>query len=154
MELDDAKLLLIEDDDVDAMAVERGLRKAKIANQLIRAKDGIDAFELLRGSKNGSPILEPFIILLDLNMPRMDGFGFLDELRKDPAYHQTVVFVLTTSKEDQDRARAYDSHVAGYIVKSEAGKDFLDLITMIDHYWRIVKLPKPAMAPPGSPAVG
>ncbi|MFZ2957677.1 MAG: response regulator [Candidatus Ozemobacteraceae bacterium] len=134
-------ILLIEDDEVDAMTIKRGFQRARIANQIVRAKDGIEGLELLRGEAKAGELGKPCIILLDLNMPRMNGFEFLDELRNDSALKQTIVFVLTTSKDEKDIDRVYDQNVAGYIVKKEAGKEFLNLIEMIDHYWRVVELP-------------
>jgi CheY-like chemotaxis protein len=141
MEYRPIKVLLVEDDEVDAMSISRGFRQAKIANKVIRAKDGIEALALLRSEAGGELFQGPYVILLDLNMPRMDGFGFLGELRQDPALRKAVVFVLTTSKAEEDRMRAYDQNVAGYIVKAEAGKCFMDLVTMLDGYWRVVELP-------------
>jgi CheY-like chemotaxis protein len=134
-------LLLVEDDQVDAMAIQRGFTKSKIANTVVTASDGVDALEILRGQAPRKKLEKPFIILLDLNMPRMDGFEFLRVLRSDKELKNSVVFVLTTSKLDEDRMRAYDANVAGYIVKSEAGEGFVKAIQMLDHYWRIVELP-------------
>ncbi|WP_337997079.1 response regulator [Oleispirillum naphthae] len=130
-------LLLVEDDDVDAMGVERALKKRRIANPLIRARDGIEALEFLRGDK----VERPFLILLDLNMPRMGGLEFIRTLRADPDLSDAVVFVLTTSKSDEDMAAAYRAHVAGYIVKSEIGNCFNDLVELLDAYWQVVELP-------------
>jgi CheY-like chemotaxis protein len=141
MQSKSVRILLVDDDDVDAMAVERGFRQAKIANELVRARDGLEALGILRGQGAGGVLEKPYIIFLDLNMPRMGGFEFLKELRSDPQLAQDVVFVLTTSKADEDRSRAYDQFVAGYVVKAQAGKEFLSLIEMIDHYWRVVELP-------------
>lgn len=131
-------LLLVEDDDIDAMGVERALKRRRIVNPLVRARDGVEALEFLRGGK----VARPYLILLDLNMPRMGGLEFIRELRDDPALANSVVFVLTTSKSDEDLAAAYRSHVAGYIVKSEIGDSFGGLVRMLDAYWQIVELPK------------
>lgn len=134
------KLLLVEDDSLDVQAIRRALRKARVANPLHVARDGVEALEMLRG--NGRPALvRPYIILLDLNMPRMNGIEFLSELRDDESLRDSVVFVLTTSDDDQDIMQAYDNLIAGYMVKSKAGEDFIKLIGMLDHYWRIVELP-------------
>jgi len=129
-------LMLVEDDDVDAMGVERALKQRRISNPMIRAHDGVEALEFLRDGRVG----RPYIILLDLNMPRMGGLELLDVLRDDPVLKQSVVFVLTTSKSDEDLAAAYEKFVAGYIVKSELAGTFGKLIDMLDVYWQIVEL--------------
>ncbi|QDU93432.1 response regulator [Lignipirellula cremea] len=133
-------ILLVEDDEVSAEAVERAFRKARIANPIHLTRDGIEALDKLRG--NGvEPIPRPYIILLDLNMPRMNGLEFLEELRSDPELKRSIVFVLTTSSADRDRLAAYDQFVAGYVVKSKVGDDFMNFISMLDHYWRVVEFP-------------
>jgi CheY-like chemotaxis protein len=134
-------VLLVDDDDVDVQAVRRAFRKAKIANPIQVASDGLEALAMLRGENGHPPIMRPYIVILDLNMPRMDGLEFLTELRKDPNHHAAVVFVLTTSKADEDRAASYDKNVAGYIVKSDVGEGFLNMINLLDCYWRVVLLP-------------
>lgn len=131
-------LLLVEDDDIDAMGVERALKRRRIVNPLVRARDGVEALELLRGGM----VQRPYLILLDLNMPRMGGIEFIGEVRNDPRLSNSVVFVLTTSKSDEDLSAAYRNHVAGYIVKSEIGDSFGSLVQMLDAYWQIVELPK------------
>ncbi|WOT03695.1 response regulator [Shewanella youngdeokensis] len=132
-----ATILLVEDDDVDAMSIERAFRKLKIINPIIRAKDGIMGLELL---ENGT-VYRPFLILLDLNMPRMGGLEMLDELRNNPNLKNSVVFVLTTSKDDEDKFAAYNQNIAGYILKENLQNGFEELVTLLDHYWRIVELP-------------
>ena len=134
-------ILLVEDDDVDTEAVERAFRKARIANPIVRAKDGAEALAMLRGDNGREALQHPYLILLDLKMPGMGGLKFLEELRRDPELSNSVVFVLTTSSDEQDMAKAYERYVAGYIVKSRAGDNFVGLIGMLDHYWRIVELP-------------
>ncbi|TRX02919.1 response regulator [Candidatus Methylobacter oryzae] len=135
-------ILLVEDDEVDVMAVKRAFQTIKIANPLFVVNDGIEALETLRGS-NGRPRLpRPFIILLDLNMPRMSGLEFLEELRKDPELHSSVVFVMTTSADEQDRISAYEKNIAGYVLKHSVGHSFMDAISMLEHYWRVVELPE------------
>ena len=137
MTLKTVTVLLVEDDIVDQMTVKRAFQDAKIANPMLVANDGVEALKTLRGRQ----VSRPYLILLDLNMPRMSGIEFLQELRKDPEHHRAVVFVLTTSREDEDRIKAYDQNVAGYIVKADIGNGFLRLVTLLEHYWRIVEFP-------------
>lgn len=134
-------ILLVEDDQIDAEAIQRAFRRAKIVNPLVVLSDGLQALSCLRGEGPTPPPPRPYLILLDLNMPRMNGIEFLDALRKDPSLHDSIVFVLTTSDDDRDKLAAYEQHVAGYMVKARAGEDFMKLIGMLDHYWRVVELP-------------
>ncbi|MBB1317454.1 response regulator [Shewanella sp. SR43-4] len=130
-------IFIVDDDDVDVLGIERALKKLRIANPTIRAKDGIEALELLRKKA----IAKPYIILLDINMPRMGGIDFLKELRADDDLCGSVVFILTTSSDDQDKMLAYKKNVAGYIVKKQVGESFLNIVDMLGHYWRVVELP-------------
>lgn len=131
-------ILLVDDDDVDAMGVQRALQKLKILNPVVRARDGVEGLQKLR-EPNAVP--RPYLILLDINMPRMNGIEMLTELRKDSALSDSVVFILTTSQDDEDKLRAYNQHVAGYIVKTRVGDGFMRVMEMLDHYWRVVELP-------------
>lgn len=123
------------------MAVIRAFDKLNVASEIVCASDGAEALDVMRGTGGKEKIQYPYVVLLDLNMPRMDGFEFLDELRKDEALRQPVVFVLTTSNLEQDRLDSYNKSVAGYIVKQRAGEDFMSMISMLDSYWKIVDLP-------------
>jgi len=134
-------ILLVEDDEVDVMAVKRALRDLKIANPLIRACDGIQALDILRGANGQSKLQSPFIILLDLNMPRMGGIEFLENLRADPDLCRSVVFVMTTSAAEDDRARAYSKNVAGYVLKHDPARSFIEAVSMLEHYWRVIEFP-------------
>lgn len=131
-------ILLVEDDDVDAMALYRSFRTEKIANTIVRAHDGIEALELLKSGR----IPPPYIILLDLQLPRMNGFEFLDEIRNDPILHTSVVFVLTSSKHENDLLTSYRQHVAGYFIKDETGAHFVEVVKMLDGYWRLAHFPE------------
>lgn len=133
-------LLLIDDDDVEAETVHRSLKKAKIANQIFRARDGLEGLAMLRG-KHEKKIPTPVLILLDLNMPRMNGIEFLEAVRADPELRKLVVFVLTTSNDEKDKSAAYNYNVAGYIIKCHAGRDFINLLDMLEIYWRLVEFP-------------
>lgn len=130
-------LLIVDDDDIDATALKRALNRLKLLNPLYRAKDGLEALEILR---NGE-IPSPYIILLDINMPRMNGIEFLEVLRADPDLTHSVVFVLTTSKSDEDIIAAYREHVAGYLLKQRMDSDFLQVVGLLDHYWKVIELP-------------
>jgi CheY-like chemotaxis protein len=134
-------ILLVEDDDGDAKAVRRAFQKAKIANPIVRAVDGIEALEILNGAGGKEKMPRPYFLLVDLNMPRMNGIQLVKALREDTNLHQSIVFILTTSKREEDKVAAYDLNVAGYIVKATAGQDFLNLVSLVDCYWRIVELP-------------
>ncbi|MFT5852054.1 MAG: CheY-like chemotaxis protein [Colwellia sp.] len=133
----DVTILLVEDDDVDAMTLKRAFNKLKIANPLVRACDGLEALEIL---KRGS-VPSPFIILLDLQLPRMNGLEFLEVIRKDPKYARNIIFVLTTSKSDEDMILSYKQNIAGYFVKNAASDGFLDIVKLLDAYWKIVHFP-------------
>lgn len=133
--------LLVEDDDVDVLAMQRVFRGLKIANPLVVARNGLDALDVLRGENGAKRLSRPFIVLLDLNMPQMNGIEFLDEVRQDPELKTMIVFVLTTSSDDQDRVAAYNRHVAGYIVKAQPEDTLPKAIEMLNHYWRVVEFP-------------
>lgn len=130
-------VLLVDDDEVDVMGVKRAFTSARIANPVVVARDGMEALEKLRANE----IPRPYVILLDLNMPRMNGIEFLDVIRADENFRDSVVFVLTTSRAEKDKWSAYQRNVAGYIVKENVGEEFIDAISLLDIYWRIVELP-------------
>ena len=135
-------LLLVEDDEVDVQGLKRAFAKSRIGNPITVARDGIEALEFLRG-ENGRPKLsKPHLILLDLNMPRMNGIEFLKAIRADEDLKQSVVFMITTSKDEEDKARAYDQNVAGYIVKQDPANTFMQAVALLEHYWKIVEFPE------------
>ena len=133
--------LLVEDDQVDVRTIERGFLACRLANPLTVARDGMEALDYLRG-ENGKPRLpRPYVILLDLNMPRMNGIEFLEVLRADPDLKSSVVFVLTTSDDDRDVLSAYEHFVAGYMLKSEAGENFMKVIELFERFVVTVHFP-------------
>ena len=134
-------VLLVEDDDVASEAVVRGLQKHACQCNIVSAEDGSSALRILRGQDAQRQIAKPFLVLLDLNMPRMSGIEFLRELRADAALCSTVVFVLTTSGTDADKASAYRQNVAGYMVKSAVGPQFSGLARFLNEYRNTVSLP-------------
>jgi CheY-like chemotaxis protein len=134
-------IMLVEDDDVAAEAVVRSLGKAQLLLPVVWAEDGEQALSALRGLDPKRMVPRPRVTLLDLNMPRMNGFEFLQHLRADPELSDDVVFVLTTSDADTDRVRAYHEHVAGYMVKAAVGPQFAQLAQLLDLYQRAIRLP-------------
>lgn len=113
----DLNILLVDDDDVAVENVMRNMKKCGVQLPMVVAEDGLDALDILRGKHPSKKIEAPYLILLDLKMPRMDGFEFLKTIRADPALASTEVFVLTTSDSNSDRAKAYHEDVAGYLLK-------------------------------------
>jgi CheY-like chemotaxis protein len=131
-------ILLVEDDEVDVLNVRRAFQKNNIANPLFVASNGLEALEQLRG--NMIP-RERRIVLLDLNMPKMNGIEFLRELRQDPELKLTPVVVLTTSNDERDRIEAYNLNVAGYLLKPVTFSNFCEVMTALNKYWALVELP-------------
>jgi len=131
-------ILLVEDDDVDVMNVRRAFEKNRILNPLHVASDGLQALEMLR---NGEVPASRRMVLLDLNMPRMNGIEFLRELRADPELRPIPVVVLTTSNDDRDRIEAYNLNVAGYLLKPVTFVSFVELMAALNKYWSLVELP-------------
>jgi CheY-like chemotaxis protein len=131
-------ILLVEDDAVDVLTVRRAFDRNHIANPLFVAGDGIEALERLRG--DAIPV-DRRLVLLDLNLPRMNGIEFLRALRDDAALAATPVVVLTTSNDEGDRVRAYDLNVAGYLLKPVTFGSFCELMAAMNKYWTLVELP-------------
>lgn len=135
------KILLVDDDELDRRAVIEGFRSKKIVNEIVEAENGEEALEILRGSNLQPKLQQPYLILLDINMPTMDGHEFLSIIRDDPELTSAIVFVLTTSQSEEDLFKAYKQHIAGYIVKSQAGEDLFKAIEMIDHFLVSIEFP-------------
>ncbi len=134
-------ILLVEDDEVDAMNVKRAFKKVKITNPLFVAENGLEALAMLRGEGTQQIIPKPKIILLDINMPRMNGIEFLQKLRADPELKSISVVMLTTSNEERDKIAAYDLNVAGYILKPVEPEKFLEAISALNMYWALIEMP-------------
>ena len=130
-------ILLIEDDDVDVMTVNRALRDLKITNQLVPIGDAEEAIQYLRDES----ATKPCIVLLDLNMPKMDGAEFLKIVKTDKALKKIPVVILTTSNSDRDVIESFELGAAGYMVKSVDYEKFVETIRAIDQYWTLSKLP-------------
>ncbi len=131
-------ILLVEDDEVDVMNVRRAFEKAHVSNPLYVAGNGLEALDMLRGTTIPQ---ERRLVLLDLNMPKMNGIEFLEALRADPALSSTPVVVLTTSNDDQDKIDAYNFNVAGYLLKPVTFSNFCERMATLDKYWTLVEMP-------------
>jgi len=131
-------ILLIEDDRVDVMTVKRALKDINVTNRLYVASDGEDALELLRDSK----IENPCIVLLDLNMPKMNGIEFLKIVKQDDLLKKIPVVVLTTSTEEHDKIESFNLSVAGYMIKPVDYRQFVEVMRTINMYWTLSELPE------------
>ena len=131
-------ILLVEDDEVDIMNVQRAFKKNKINNPLYIARNGVEALEMLR-SNQISPL--PRIILMDINMPKMGGIETLQNIRKDPTLKSISVFIMTTSNEDSDKINAFNLNVAGYIIKPIFFENFVSAVATLNSYWQICEQP-------------
>lgn len=131
----EAVILLVEDDRVDIMTVQRAMKKIDVSNPLYVARTGVEALGMLRG--DGVPKIEPTpsLVLLDLNLPQMGGIEFLRELRADPVLKELQVIVLTSSNEPSDRAAAFEYEVDDYIVKPHSFDEFASAISIILAGW-------------------
>jgi CheY-like chemotaxis protein len=138
MSLRTVNILLVDDDDLDIENVQRAFKKGGVVNPVFVARDGIEALEKLRSEEVPR---ERLLVLLDLNMPRMNGLEFLAELRKDVGLQRLPVVVLTTSNEDSDRVEAYGMNVAGYLLKPVTFGNFVDLMQAMNRYWQLVEFP-------------
>lgn len=135
------RVLLVEDDEVDKMLIERAFQRSGVEVDLTPARDGLEALEAILGSPEREPLPRPYLVVLDLNMPRMGGIEFLDRLRSDPELRRTVVFVLTTSEHERDRAACYNHCVAGFVVKQSLATQSQALVKFLERYWQLVQLP-------------
>lgn len=126
-------VLLLEDDTVDAMAVKKAIRDLNVGNPLIHFLNGLDALDYLNNPDNPKPC----VILLDLNMPRMNGVEFLKAVKAVPVLQCIPVVALTTSKAETDKTACFDNGVAGYIVKPSDYEGFLTAIKILNMYWSL-----------------
>lgn len=135
-------ILLVEDDDVDAEQMLRAFRQHQISNPITHVIDGVDALQALRGESGYPRLPRPYIILLDINMPRMNGLEFLQALRRDAELKRSVVFVLTTSMRDEDIMAAYNEQIAGYLLKTKVNQEFLEFLKLLNLYHVMIELPR------------
>lgn len=130
-------ILLVEDDRVDAMTVKRALKTIRVTNPVVTVGNGEEGVAWLRDEQNDLPC----IILLDLNMPRMNGIEFLDAIKHDERLRTIPVVVLTTSKDELDRTKSFGLGVAGYMVKPVDYLKFVEVMRTIDLYWTLSEMP-------------
>ena len=130
-------ILLLEDDTVDAMTVKRALKELKILNPLVRSCNGEEGLAYLRDEKNPRPC----VILLDLNMPKMNGLEFLKVVKNDEQFKRIPAIVLTTSKDDQERIRGFQLNISGYIIKPVDYSKFVEAVRILNLYWTLSEMP-------------
>ena len=130
-------ILLVEDDRVDIMAVKRAVRELEITDPLIVVTNGEEGLAYLKDPEN----VLPAIVLLDINMPKMNGIEFLRVVKQDARLRRLPIIVLTTSQEDQDRFNSFDLGAAGYMLKPVNFVQFVDVIRTIHTYWATSQLP-------------
>lgn len=142
-------LMVVEDNDIDVEILRRAMRAQGMLADMVHARDGQEALKLLATQvEQRCVVAHPFLILLDINMPGMNGHEFLDQLRGTPAISDARVVVLTTSDNVRDIARAYRNHVAGYLVKPRSSKELQVLLLALQGYWSaIAHLPRPEPDP-------
>ena len=131
-------VLLIEDDVVDIMGVKREFERSGFHNPVLVAHNGLEALDLLR---NGT-LQNPYLIMLDLNMPKMNGIEFLKEVRMDEKLQNSVIFVFTTSNDNIDKKHAYEHNIAGYLLKDRNSGGFFNAVDLLSRYAQVVELPQ------------
>lgn len=130
-------ILLVEDDHVDIMTIKRAFKDLKITNPVNVCENGLEALDFLRNPQKQFP----GVILLDLNMPKMNGIEFLQEIKDDEQLKLIPVVVLTTSKEEQDKVESFKLGVAGYMIKPVDYLQFVEIIRTIHLYWTLSEIP-------------
>jgi len=137
--IDPLTILIVEDDEVDMMSVRRVLKSLKIANPKIHAKDGVEALNYLTGREGFKKIDGEVIILLDLNMPRVNGLEFLDALKAEQGLAPRSIYILTTSEADTDIVQAHKRNISGYILKSHLKEGISEIFKRMQaQYWSIL----------------
>ena len=139
-------ILLVEDSDDDAELTSKAFKQARIANPIVRARDGVEALDYLFGRNRyaGRDIHDiPCVVLLDLNMPRLDGIEVLKAIRADQRVKHLPVVILTSSNEDKDRLEAYDNHANSYVRKPVDYDHFVAASRDLGLYWLVLNQPPP-----------
>ncbi len=133
--------LIVDDNELDVEKIKRGFKRLDLPNNIEAARDGYEALDRLRGSNGAKKLEWPYIIMLDLNMPRMNGLEFLEALRGDSSIAHAPVFVLTTSDRQEDVSAAYRFNVCGYIVKPIAMASMFEALATLKSFWRLSEYP-------------
>ncbi|MFK8031317.1 MAG: response regulator [Gammaproteobacteria bacterium] len=136
------KFLVVEDNDLDLEKIKRGFRRLGIENEIVHARDGIEALEILGGTEASPALSGQFVVLLDLNMPRMNGLELLESIRQNPDISQTPVVVISTSNRAADVEAAYRRNVSGYLVKPMQTEKMYDALATLKTYWESCELPR------------
>ncbi len=145
---DDMNIFIVEDNDLDAEILERGLRKVDASVSLTRARDGVEALEMLTQDAVTPTLPRPFFILLDINMPRMNGHEFLAQVRASEDLKDTLVFVFTTSSNQADIDRAYRNNANGYIVKPTGSSGLDQVLQLLNNFWKVCEHPVGKLSAP------
>ena len=140
-----AKVLLVEDDPNDVELILSALAKNKFANEVVVARDGEEALDYLfrRGAYEWREADEPAVVLLDLKLPKVDGFEVLKQIKADPDLKTIPVAVLTSSREEQDLVRSYNSGTNAYVVKPVDFQNFIKAVRQLGVFWTVVNHPPP-----------
>lgn len=141
---DQMNILLVEDNSIDAMFVTRAMEKVTSRGRIVHAKDGKEALELLTHQSGEEQLPDSLFILLDINMPRMNGHEFLQVLRDAEGISDNVVFMFTTSDNPQDISKAYKNRANGYIVKPQDLDGLKNVLAVLQDFWNVCELPKSA----------
>lgn len=141
-------ILLVEDVDDDVRLARRALRQNKITNELVVARDGVEALDYLRQVAAAASGSLPAVVLLDLNLPKMDGIEVLKALRADPVLRRQPIVILTSSKEENDVRRSYDHGANSYIRKPVVFEQFCEAIAQVGRYWLELNEAPPDATPP------
>lgn len=138
---DAVRFMFVDDDEISIMALERGVKQLEISNTVQVAMNGVEAIAILNEAMQRDGSLPPYVVVLDLNMPKMGGLEFLEKIRNSDDFKNLLVFVLTTSDAPSDIASAYEYKVAGYIVKDDSRNSYKETVAMIKAYSELVMLP-------------
>jgi CheY-like chemotaxis protein len=140
------QIILAEDDDGHALLIERNLKRAGLVNRLVRVRDGQEALDLIRAGGGAEPAGAPFLLLVDINMPRIDGVEVLRQLKADPKTALVPVIMLTTTDDPREVERCYQLGCSIYITKPVRYEDFVEALKRLGMFLEIVKLPTAADA--------